>query len=571
MLDKEADKHEAHKHEAHKHEADKQKLTSMKLTNMKLTNMKLKNMKIFRIITVLSLIISAGSCTKLDEEVFSTITNENYYKTIDEVEAAVSRPYSHLRQTYMFFSTNGGSTYLLQELSTDEAAWPQKGRDGFDNGNWLRLHRHEWTPEDGSFKLAWNHLYKGISFCNTVLHDITPIEFIPEAQKTVYIAEVRGMRSLFYYYLLDLFGNVPIVTATDQYSPASKTRAELYAYIETELTEIRDQLPQYNSGEMYGRFTKQTAEAILSRMYLNAEVYTGTAEWSKCIEVCESIANSGLFQLDAHWQTPFLTNNYLSKENIFVIPNDAVYGNDVDNLFKFTTHWAQKETQFSYTGNGGYNGLVTVREFIEKYDTLNDKRCKFDSHALIAGNQNNPDIQRGQFMWGLQLGIDGDTVRATNDLIGQPLSFTLDVANMTDGKENSGARNIKYRVETGASGFSNDLVVFRLAEIYFNWAEASIRLGGQVPAAALEGINTIRSRAGIPAYTSGELTLIELFDEKGREMAYEAIRRTDMIRFGTYTNARWDKEQSASFRTLYPIPQSSRNVNPNLTQNAGYP
>lgn len=532
--------------------------------------MKILNMKIYKI-AILSVIISLGACTKLDEEVFSTITSENYYKTKDEVEAAVSRPYSHLRQTFVFFSTNGGSTYLLQELSTDEATWPQKGRDGFDNGNWLRLHRHEWTSEDGSFKFAWNHLYKGISFCNVVIRDITPLGFLQENEKAGYLAEMRGMRSLYYYYLLDLFGNVPIVTAIDQYSPASRTRAELYTFIESELTEIRDQLKDYNSGDMYGRFTRQTADAILSRLYLNAEVYTGTAQWSKCMEVSERIANSGLFDLDEHWQTPFLTDNNLSHENIFVIPNDAIYGNDVDNLFKFTTHWAQKEPQFSYTGNGGYNGMVTVREFIEKYDTLNDRRCWFDSHALIAGNENNPDLHRGQFMWGLQLGIDGDTVRATNDLIGQPLSFSLDVANMSDGKENSGARNIKYRVERGASGFSNDVVIFRLAEIYFNWAEASLRLGGQIPAEALEGINKIRIRAGIPAYTSNELTLIELYDEKGREMAYEAIRRTDMIRFGTYTNARWDKSPSASFRTLYPIPQTSRNVNPNLTQNAGYP
>ena len=529
-------------------------------------------MKIYQIkIAALSLLISLGSCTNLNEEVFSTVTNENYYKTQSEVEAAVSRPYSHLRQTFVFFSTNGGSTYLLQELSTDEAAWPQKGRDGFDNGNWLRLHRHEWTGEDGSFKNAWNHLYKGIAFCNVVISDITPLGFISEAQKESYIAEMRGMRCLFYYYLLYLFGNVPIVTKIDQYSPESKTRTELFSFIENELLEIREKLSDYNANEMYGRFTGQTADALLSRLYLNAEVYTGTAKWDKCIERCENISNNGMFHLEDNWQGPFLPDNDRSKENIFVIPNDAVYGNDVDNLFKFTTHWAQKEPQFMYTGNGGYNGLVTVREFIEKYDTINDKRCYFDSHALIHGNENNTAIHRGQFMWGLQLGINGDTVRATNDLIGQPLSFNLDVANMTDGKENSGARNIKYRIETNASGFSNDLVIFRLAEIYFNWAEASLRKGIAVPQGALDGINKIRNRAGISTYKFSDLTLAEIYNEKGREMTYEAIRRTDMIRFGTYTNARWDKSISESFRTLYPIPQTSRNVNPNLTQNAGYP
>jgi hypothetical protein len=152
------------------------------------------------------------SCTRLDEEVFSSITSNNFYKSSAEVEAAVSRPYSHLRQTFVFFSTDGASVYLLQELSTDEAAWPQKGRDGFDNGNWLRLHRHEWTIEDGSFKYAWNHLYMGIAFCNVIMADLRKVNVITDEIRERYIAELRGMRAFFYYYLLDFFGNVPICT-----------------------------------------------------------------------------------------------------------------------------------------------------------------------------------------------------------------------------------------------------------------------------------------------------------------------------------------------------------------------
>jgi hypothetical protein len=533
--------------------------------------MKNKNMMQRIKYLVFILLFSSLSCTKLDEEVFSSVTSINYYKSASEVEAAVSRPYSHLRQTFVFFSTDGASVYLLQELSTDEAAWPQKGRDGFDNGNWLRLHRHEWTVEDGSFKYAWNHLFKGIAFCNILLHDLEKITVISEEGKIGFMAELRGMRAFFYYYLLDLFGNVPIVTDISQFSPQSSTRTEVYNFIEYEISEVYDQLSDFNQEDMYGRFSKQVADALLARMYLNAFVYTGTEQYGKCISACERITNTDLFTLESHWQRAFLHDNHLSTENIFVIPNDAIYGNDQENIFKFSTHWAQRVPQFRWNSNGGFNGLVSVREFIEKYDTLNDKRCFFDSHAFISGNENDPDIPRGQFLWGLQLGIDGDTVRGTNELNGKPLSFTLDVPNMTDGIENSGARNIKYRVETDASGFSNDLVIFRLAEIYFNWAESALRMGSDVPASVLDGINHIRNRAGVPAYGLNDFTLDELYDEKGREMAYEAIRRTDMIRFGTYTNARWDKSVSDPYRTLYPIPQSSRNVNRNLSQNEGYP
>jgi hypothetical protein len=529
--------------------------------------MKIHNIKYSAFLMILSFL----SCTNLDEEVFSTITSNNFYKSSAEVEAAVSRPYSHLRQTFVFFSTDGASVYLLQELSTDEAAWPQKGRDGFDNGNWLRLHRHEWTIEDGSFKYAWNHLFTGIGFCNVVMDDLSKVTVISGEVKQKYMAELRGMRAFFYYYLLDLFGNVPICTEINQFSPGSSTRSEVYSFIETEIMDVYDQLNEYHSDDMYGRFSKQAADALLSRLYLNALIYTGVEQYEKCIEACERVLDTKSFSLESHWQRPFLHDNHLSAENIFVIPNDAINGNDQENIFKFSTHWAQREPQFRWNSQGGYNGLVTVREFIEKYDTVNDKRCYFDSHAFISGNENDPAIPRGQFLWGLQLGINGDTVRATNELNGKPLSFILDVPNMTDGLENAGARNIKYRVEQNASGFSNDLVIFRLAEIYFNWAESALRMGSSVPASVLDGINEIRSRAGVSEYSANDLTLSELYDEKGREMAYEAIRRTDMIRFGTYTGQRWDKSVSESYRTLYPVPQSSRNVNPNLTQNDGYP
>ncbi len=529
-------------------------------------------MKIHPIILIVpALAISFTSCSNLDEEVYSSITRNNYYNSEQEVEAAVSRPYSHLRQTFVYFSTDGASVYLIQELSTDEAAWPQKGRDGFDNGNWLRLHRHEWTVEDGSFKNAWNHLYKGIAFCNVLLDDLDGISVIDDATKTAYMAEIRGMRAFFYFYLLDLFGNVPIVTQINQFSPHSNTRLEVFEFIETEIEEVYDLLKDHDSGSMYGRFTKQAADVLLSRMYLNAEIYTGEEHYAECIVACERLYGTGLFVLDQKWSEPFAYNNERSRENIFVIPNDAVYGNDQENIFKFTTHWAQRVPQFQWNSSGGFNGLVTVREFIERYDTLNDKRCYFDSHAFIRGNESDPSIQRGQFLWGLQLGINGDTVLGTNEMNGRPLSFNLDVPNMIEGIENSGARNIKYLVERGASGFSNDLVLFRLPEVFFNWAEAALRSGAGIPPEALNGINQIRTRAGVPTYVAGELSLEELYDEKGREMAYEALRRTDMIRFGTYTGSRWDKEESNSFRTLYPIPQSARNVNPNLIQNEGYP
>lgn len=521
-------------------------------------------------IAIVLVCIGICSCTDLNEEVYSEVTANNFYQNEEEVISAVMRPYAHLRQVYLHFSTNGGGVFMLQELSTDEAAWPTKGRDGFDNGNWIRLHRHQWTIEDGSFAIAWNDMYKGIAFCNSILFDFQTVDAVSGEDKLQYESELRGLRALFYYYLLDQFGNVPIVTAINEFSPANDSRAEVFKFIEDELLAVRENLPAKGNLGWYGRFTKEAANALLSRLYLNAEVYTGEARWADCIAVSNEVLDAP-FSLESQWNAPFQSDNFASEENILVIPADALFANDLQQMFQFTTHWQQREPQFGYLGNGGYNGMVTVREFIETYDTLNDARCFFDSRTFIPGNENDPSLMRGQFMWGPQYGRDGNPILGTNDKNGQHLDFELDVPSMENGNEASGARNIKYQVEYGAVGFSNDIVLFRLAEIYFNLAEASLRSGAAVPQNALDGINEIRSRANVSTYTSGELTLDELYDEKGREMAYEGIRRTDMIRFDTYTNARWDKEVSEDFRVLYPIPQSSRNVNQNLEQNPGYP
>ncbi len=515
--------------------------------------------------------ILTQSCTDLNEKVFSEVTSTNFYQTKEEVEAAVMRPYSHLRQIYLNFSTNGGGVYLLEELSTDEAAWPTKGRDGYDNGNWIRLHRHEWTVEDGSFYNTWNDLYKGIALCNNMLVDLEKTKAIADNQKAQYNSELRALRAYFHYYLLDLYGNVPVITSLDQFSTKNNTSEEVFNFIESEILDVRNNLIVTGNPGWYGRFTKEAANALLSRLYLNAEKYTGIPEWQKCIDVSESLIHEGAFKADDSWQTPFSTNNEVSGENIFVIPGDAVFANESQLMFQFTTHWAQRVPQFAFEGNGGFNGMVSVREFIETFDTLNDKRCFFDSRSLIAANENDTSLLRGQFMWGPQWGVDGLPVLGTNEHNGQQLNFSLDVTDMESGDEASGARNIKYKVKYGSNGFDNDIVIFRLAEIYFSLAEASLRLNGIVNPDALQGINEIRRRAGVSTYSSPDMNLNELFAEKGREMCYEGVRRTDMIRFGNYTGKRWDKAASENFRNLYPIPQISINNNSNLKQNPGYP
>jgi len=172
---------------------------------------------------------------------------------------------------------------------------------------------------------------------------------------------------------------------------------------------------------------------------------------------------------------------------------------------------------------------------------------------------------------GPQFDLSGNPILGTNEYAGQQLDFTLDLPDMVNNKENAGARNIKYKVKVGAQGMENDFALFRIAEINFNLAEATLRKSNEVDSKALEGINKIRTRAGVSTNATGELTLDELYREKGREMCYETLRRTDMIRFGRFIQPMWDKNYTDKETiNLFPIPLQATKLNPELKQNPGY-
>lgn len=161
------------------------------------------------------------SCTNLDEEIYSEVTADNYYKSGDEVISAMMRPWGHFCGT---LSPNN-SVWKFQELTADGAAWPQKGRHGYDNGNWIRMHRHQWTPTDTELESAWNLLYMAIGFANNLLTDFENLDFEklnPGISKEQAIAEMKVYRAYSYAYLLDMFGDVPVVETINEVSPPNE-------------------------------------------------------------------------------------------------------------------------------------------------------------------------------------------------------------------------------------------------------------------------------------------------------------------------------------------------------------
>ncbi|GAA4802099.1 RagB/SusD family nutrient uptake outer membrane protein [Olivibacter ginsenosidimutans] len=533
-------------------------------------------------LAIIASLVIASSCTKLDEQVYSDLTTTNFYTTKDEVISAVLRPYTHSRA--VFAAQSRENIWRLNELSADQLAWPQKGIHGYDDGKWIQLHYHTWTNMHATISDAWNLLFMGLGYCNSGVENLEAHEAsemgITEEEKSEYIAELKANRAFYYLQAIGTFGNVPIVTAvgTPEY-PATNSRQEVFDFIESEMLSVIDALPEMSSANS-GRFTKIAGYAMLADLYLNAEVWTGTARWNDCLTYCNKVlageggSQHGTLALDNDLLTPFSTQNTeTSNENILVLSYDYQSSSDRCNWASDFYHFAQK-----YIDGGDRNGNNGIVVIPSAYDA-------FDDH----------DLRKKEWMLiGTQYYYNDPTtpVKGTVEYAGEPLTFVKEIklnksggttSTMYTGEENSGARFNKYRGGVyGSDDFcNNDYVLYRLAEFYLMKAEVLMRqAGGTATTEAVELVNTVRKRAftetdwatGNYSYTTSSLTMDELLAERGREFIFEGKRRIDLIRFGKFVTGTW-WDHSATTNTnlqLFPIPFSQTSVNPNLVQNEGY-
>ena len=437
----------------------------------------------------------------------------------------------------------------------------------------------KFTASNGVVLNMFNRLYIQIAQCNNFL---IQTEGKDDEESLTQRAEVRFIRALDYYYLIDLYGNVPFVdenTGIGTYVPERITRANLYTYIEKELKEIEPQMkaPRAN---VYGRADQAAVWMLLSRLYLNAEVYTGDPQWNACIQECDDIINSGKYSLDINYSDPFKAHNENSLENILVIPYDEIFATGF-NYHLAALHGANQKTYDlvgSPWGAGAYKGIP---QFIDTYD---------------------PDDERLNATWlgGPQYASDGTPLTGSYDLMGQPLIFVNKMPNGIFTGEAEGYRWLKYEVEMGArSELNNDLVLFRLTQVHMMKAECLLRTGKADQAASI--VSMVRKRAfkehpekaivsgaqlqekscykygTVENYvlTSQNQVYPEKFgrfyDELGWEFAGESYRRRDMIRFGHFTKAKWlSHEPNGDYKTVFPLPQKVVDTNPNLEQNPNY-
>lgn len=524
---------------------------------------------------------SLTSC--LDEDPKSLLPEEEAYDTATNLYInTVATLYNYIGGSSDSQGLQGTyrGVYDYNTFSTDEAMLPTRGGDWYDGGFWQNLYLHSWTASDKPLNATWNYLYKVIMLCN---HSLAELEshksLLTTTQLQAYEAEVKGLRCLFYYELLDLFGRVPVVT-TDNATLSATTqssRSVLFRQIVSELQACLPFLSEEHSnleGSYYGRFTRPVAYFLLARLMLNAEVYddddwtdgsrpdgarlsfslpdgTTANAWEACVYYCNQIEREG-YQLASDYASNFQVHNETSVENIFTIPMDKVkYQNQFWYLFR-SRHYAHGSAIGMDAENGSSATLSTVKAY--GYGTGSvDKRYAINFYS---------DTLR----------VDGAVVRLDNGdpLVYRPLVMALDLTG-NEYEKTAGARMSKYEIDRKAYSDGklqdNDIVLFRYADVLLMRAEAKVRNGESGQA----DLDAVRQRVGM---YSRPATLDNILAERLLELMWEGSRRQDLIRFGLFCKAYDLRPQlsgeSSGYTTVFPIPQNALDLNTNLKQNPGY-
>jgi starch-binding outer membrane protein, SusD/RagB family len=524
--------------------------------------------KFLSLIAVILAMAIAPSCTELEETLYTEIRSEDFYKTQEEVISALAPAYGDLRWL--------GDVFLLTTMNTDHTLIPTRGRHWYDGGHWQRMHEHTWTSETPQINGVWGYGFDRVNRANMLIYQLQQLDNIDTELRDRFIAELKMIRAFGYYHLIDFFGNVPIVDRFDVepgYAPPNNTdfqagRTAVFNFIEKDLLDNINNLSENVDRSTYGRFNKWTAHAMLAKLYINSEVWTGTGRWDDVIAHCDAIINSGNYQLEGNYFNNFTARNEGSQENIFVIPYDETR-TDWGLIFFWWGHHYAMQRKFN-TANGPWNGFCALPSHYKSFD--------------------EDDLRRNGWLVGKQYSSTGEPLICSEESAPNPLELTVDFTNIYDQSDNAtydhrnaleyhGARLVKWEITAlPAWSMGNDFAVYRYADVLMLKAEALMRKnGGAATQEAVDLVNEVRARAfanpGGKLYTTETLDMDALLLERGWEFYFEAMRRNDLIRFGKFVRGEWEffnRSNEGDYRNVMPIPQPRRNANPNLNQNPGY-
>ena len=383
---------------------------------------------------------------------------------------------------------------------------PTRGPDWGDGGHWVRLKRHQYVATDPLPANAWNFCYTGITTCNQLIYTFTQRN---TANTLKFIPELKSLRAIYYYWLLDWFGNVPLsIDFTDTKPPTNATRQQVFDFIEKELKDNAGALPKPKGVpdiNSYGHVNYFTNWACLAKLYLNAQIYTGTQQYAKAVAACDTIINAGLYSLMPNYADNFSQNNSGSKEAIWAVPFDHIKLTGF-NMVMMTLSYLNQQT---YNINAQpWNGFASTAEF---YNSYIDPAQNPGPQGKVIGLSPTGDSVTGtldkrmqnNFLVGPQFSATGarlsDDGADQTDPDGKPFTFTPFINQLEPNAwRQSGARISKWQFYLGeTSDMDNDFAVFRYADILLTKAEAAARLANNWnDGTALALVNQIRTVHG---------------------------------------------------------------------------
>lgn len=444
-------------------------------------------------------------------------------------------------------SDDAGESPFLRGIINlqDFAGDGMKNRWG-DNGLDQLTTTSDWTPENKFFRYLYNRIFFTIPQCNNLLSILPNVEV---ENKEVIISEVRFIRALANYYLIDVFGKGVLATEENfgQTEPLPEaSRQELFNFVESELLAIEPLLTDTNT---YGRATKGAAQMLLAKLYINAEVYTGTPKYTEAAKYANKVITDGNYSLATDFVSLFSADNNTSTEIIFPLIADAQVSQSFGNTTYIVNGSLNSETmplaQFGATD--GWGGHRATKAW---YGLFGDLNTSIDDRAKLFWTTGHSYEMNDYRLW-------------------------------TDGYPSIKFRNTNFSGSSLPSQFSStDFPLFRLADAYLMYAECAVRGASDTDmGTAIEYVNKVRKRSKASEINQSELTLNFILDERARELNLEGQRRTDLIRFGKFTGGSylWPWKGGIKNGTsipdtyrLYPIPSSALQANPNLTQNPGF-
>ena len=560
--------------------------------------------------------ILLASCS-LDETPRSKFSEEEAFSTPKLVYVnTVANVYSSIGNG--LYGSDGGSVHTFQEFSSDASMIPGRQGDWVDGGAWQNIFLHNFESSVSKYNDVWNNLYRVIGLANSSIDRLN--RYLGEhPEYAEYVYELRALRAVYYYYVMDLFGQVPLVVSSQVSANevAQSNRSDVFKFVTSELAECIPHLSDsksQNEGEYYGRITKAVAYMCMAKCAINAPVYTiddttptsysafvGTDKsgkataseeqgktvsemgkninitldgktrnaWETAAYCADQIASLG-YRLQPSYADNFIVANQNSVENIWTRPNDCVNYKIEDYNIVRTLHY----NHGGAIGYQGWNGACSSKQqmLVYGYGTANpDPRLKLNFYT-----DKDYMEETGKAV------EDGATDKPLEYM---PLAVKVDFTAADDphAMKCSGARMKKYEFDKSTTqqySFNNDLVIWRYADALLLKAEAEYRMGNK--AEALTIVNEVRGRVAATPRT--ELTLNDILDERMLELAWEGVRRQDQIRFCTFTEPTADRfkgvthnasagdynDDTQGYTMVYPIPYAVLNLNKKLGQNPGY-